>query len=329
MIVDCALYEDGGRRHGELPLDGARAATARGFVWLDLQEASAEELAAIASTFELSPAVLECRRRPTLELLADELVLFLRTACHTGPEQVECGELTIVAGTRFLVTVRRGHGTSLAGARARVGADGDLSRSGPAPALRAIVGSVLDDWEHLVSGLYEDVDRLEELVLSPTRMYRADRIFTLTRALLRLHRAIAPLVAALEAVEHQSGPIVSGLASDFRACRDRAARLLVDIDYLREHVSVALQIHDARSAARLAQVSVRHAEISTHENEQMRKMAAWAAIIAVPTFIAGIYGMNLRNMPEYRWSFGYPLVLGVMAALCVALYCWFRRIKWL
>jgi magnesium transporter len=322
------VYGDGGRR-GELGLDGARAATASGFVWLDLEEATAEELAAIVSEFELDPAVLERSRRPTLELLADTFVLFVRTACHIGPEQVECGELTVIAGRRFIVTARRGQGTSLDGARARIASDEDLSRAGPAPALRAILGFLLDQWEHVVGGLYEDVDRIEELVLSPTRMYRADRIFTLMRALLQLHRSIAPWLSALERVEHQPGTVVSELAPDFRAYRDRAERLLVNISYLREHVSVALQIHETRSAARLAQVSVRHAELATHENEQMRKMAAWAAIIGVPTLVAGVYGMNFRNMPELDWSFGYPLALGVMAALCVALYWWFRRIDWL
>jgi magnesium transporter len=160
-------------------------------------------------------------------------------------------------------------------------------------------------------------------------MYRADRLFTLMRALLRLHRAIAPLLSALEAAEQQPGPLASELAPFLRAGRERGERLLADLDFLREHVSVAIQIHDTRSAARSAQVSVRHAELATHENEQMRKMAAWAAILGVPTLIAGIYGMNFTGMPELDWSFGYPLALGVMAALCVGLYMWFRRINWL
>jgi magnesium transporter len=332
MIVDCAVYDDGGGRRSEIALDRAGAATANGFVWLDLEEATTEELAAVANEFDLDPGVLERARRPTLELLADRLVLVVQTACHVGPEQVECGELTVVAGRRFVVTVRRGRGASLAGARGRIESNGDLSHSGLADALRAILGLVIGDWERLVAGLYEDVDQLEALVLSPTRMYRADRLFTLMRALLRLHRSIAPLLSALEALEdaeHQPGSIGAELAPDARAWRARAKRLLADTDYLREHVTVALQIHESRAAARLAQVSVRHAELATHENEQMRKMAAWAAIIAVPTLIAGVYGMNFRDMPELSWSFGYPLAVGVMAALCLGLYWWFRRINWL
>jgi magnesium transporter len=299
------------------------------FVWLDLEQAPAERLESVAHEFDLDVRHLGGAPRPTLDLLADKIVLFLRTACHVGPERVECGELTVVAGERFVVTAHRGEGVNLGDVRARIEDDADLAQAGPGPALRAIVGRVLDDWDHLVRGLYEDVDRLEELVLSPTRMYRPERIYNLMRELLRLDRAIAPLVPELEAAEDRSSALVSELAPAFREWRRRVQRLLMDVDHLREHVSMALQIHQTRSAARLAQVSVHHAELATRENEQMRKIAAWAAIVGVPTFIAGLYGMNFRHMPELGWTFGYPLALGVMVALCVALFYWFRRIDWL
>jgi magnesium transporter len=193
----------------------------------------------------------------------------------------------------------------------------DLSRTGSGPALRAITGSVLEEWGDLVRGLYEDVDRLEELVLSTNRMYRPERIYALMRELLRLRRAIAPLLPELEAA-----------GSELREFGDRARRLLVDVDGLAEHLALALQVHQTRAAARLAQLSVRQAELATHENEQMRKIAAWAAILGAPTLLTGIYGMNF-HIPELDWSFGYPLAIGVMAALCVGLFGWFRRIGWL
>ena len=304
-------------------------ATEGGFAWLDLEDATEEELESVTREFDLAGIDLGRPRRPTLELHPDKLVFVLQTACHVGPEQVECGELTIVAGERFVVTACRGRAVQLAGVRARVEAEADLSGSGPGPAVRAVVGSVLEEWEDLGRGLYEDVDRLEEVVLSPTRMYRAERIYTLLRELLRLHRAIAPLLPELESAADRPGVLGTELGPDFRDWRNRAERLLADVDQLREHVAVALQIHQTRAAARLAQVSVHQAEIAKRENEQMRKIAAWAAIVGAPTLIAGIYGMNFRHMPELDWTLGYPLALGVMLAVCAALYVFFRRIDWL
>lgn len=329
MSVACVVYEQGGRRHRKLELEEARVATASGLVWLDLEEPTPEERAAASSQFGLDLAVLERAGRPTLEPLGDNLLLVVRTASYVAHERVELGDLTVVAGLGFLVTIRRGAGVSTADAQARAQAAGELSGTDAAPALRAILESVFDDWEHAVGGLYEDIDRLEELIFSPNRMYRADRISTLMRALLRVHRAIAPLHAALRIPARAAETAIADLALDLQAFSDRAERLLADLQYLTEHLSIALQMHDTRAAARLAQVSVRQAELATHENQQMRKIAAWAAILAVPTLIVGIYGMHFRDMPAPDWSFGYPLALGVMAALCLGLYRWFRRIDWL
>jgi magnesium transporter len=287
-------------------------------VWLDLEDATAEELDAVSREFELEAFDLARARSPAVETAGDKLMLSLRTACHVGPEQVECGELTVVAGEGFIVTAGRAQGTRQAAVRARAEATTDLSRSGSGPALHAITSSVLDEWEQLVRGLYEDVDRVEELVLSTNRMYRPERLYSLMRELLRLQRAIAPLLPELEAAGDR-----------LREFGARARRLLVDVDVLTEHLSLALQIHQTRTAARLAQVSVHHAELATRENEQMRKIAAWAAILGAPTFIAGLYGMNFRHMPELNWTFGYPIALGVMVALCLGLFGWFRRIGWL
>jgi magnesium transporter len=195
-------------------------------------------------------------------------------------------------------------------------ADPDRLAQGPSAVLHAIVDRVVDEYGPVALALEEDIEEVEAEVFSPDRTNSAERIFKLKREVLEFSRATGPLAEALDDLCGDSIPHVDGsMSSYFRDVRDHLARVVDQIDSNRELLSSVL-------TANLSQIGVR-------QNEDMRRISAWVAIVAVPTMIAGIYGMNFDTMPELRWSFGYPLVVGIMVTICVFLYLRFRRSGWL
>jgi len=323
VIVDSAVYEDGRRRAGELPLDQAGAACRRegAFVWLGVVEPSAEEFQAIAGEFDLHELAVEdaikAHQRPKLEVYGDNLLVVLKTARYVDPKEVvDIGEVLLFVHPTFLVSVRHGETDALATARRYLEGRPDLLRQGPGAALYAIVDAIVDAYEEVADGVEYDIQEVEAQVFSADRENPAERIFKLEREVLEFQRAVTPLAPAVDRLARGHFSVVpDGLHEYFRDVHDHLLRVIGRLETFRDLLGSALQ-------ANLTQVSVR-------QNEDMRKISAWVAILAVPTSIAGIYGMNFEHMPELRWTFGYPAVLVVIAAACSYLYWRFKRSGWL
>ena len=322
-IVDCAHYRDGVRQHeGPLSIESA-AEHAKGdgdFVWLGMHEPSAEEMAAAEQQFGLPELAVEdashAHQRPKLEDYEDSYFVVLRTARYDDAnEAVEFGEIHLFLGSGYAIAVRRGHASELVLARRRLEERPELLRLGPAAAVWAILDKVVDDYLPVVEGIETDIEEVEQEIFTrqgdPT-----ERIYFLKREVIEFHRALFPLLIPLEQLERGAFPQVDEkLASFFRDVADHARRVDEQVMGQRELLTSVLE-------ANLALQSVR-------QNETVRSISAWAAIIAVPTFIASVYGMNFKYMPELDSRIGYPLSLLVMAVCVVALYRFFRHIRWL
>lgn len=322
MIVDCAVYEGGRRRDGELPLELACEAIQGdgAFVWLGVAEPSAEEFAAVAREFDLHELAVEdavnAHQRPKLELYGETLLAVVKTAHYADDEElIEVGELLIFVGPEFVITVRHGHGP-LTAVRERLQRRPDLLELGPSAVLYAILDRVVDDYEAAAQGIDTAIQEVEADVFSPERANPAERIYRLEREVLEFHRAVVPFAAEVDQLARGHFDVVPDPLRDYyRDVHDHLRRVSGRIAGFRELLTSALQ-------ANLTQVAVR-------QNEDMRKISAWVAILAVPTMIAGIYGMNFEHMPELRWTFGYPTVLCVIVVVCTLLHRRFKRDGWL
>jgi magnesium transporter len=316
VIVDSAVYEDGRRTDGPLEQRGPGS-----FVWIGLYEPTTEEFDSLTREFDLHPLAVEdaiqAHQRPKLEVYDNMLFLVLKTARYVDPEEiVELGELLVFCGPDYVITVRHGEAGSLQAARRALEADPERMRHGPSAALHAILDTVVDDYQPAIDGLQNDVDEVEEELFSSRRVNVAERIYRLQRETLQFRRAVAPLVdpldkLALGRLEH----VAEHVRDYYRDVYDHLVRAREQLDGIRDLLASSLQ-------ANLAQVAVR-------QNDDVRRISAWVAIIAVPTAIAGVYGMNFDDMPELKWNFGYPAVLLVMAAICLGLYRYFKRSGWL
>jgi magnesium transporter len=320
MIVDCAVYEHGRRRSGDLTLEQARAARHEedAFVWLGVVEPPAKEFEEIAREFDLHELAVEdavkAHQRPKVELYGDTLLIVVKTVSH--PEAgIEVGELLVFVNPSFVITVRHGDG-ELSSVRERVERRPDLLAHGTGVVLYAILDHVVDGYGDVAQTIDGEIQTVEREVFSAERTNPAEQLYKLEREVLDLYRAVAPLSEAVDEIsEGRFEAVPDELDEYFRDVHDHLQRVAGRIAGFRELLSSALQ-------ANLTQVSVR-------QNEDMRKISAWVAIIAVPTMVAGIYGMNFDHMPELHWRYGYPTVLVFIALICLALYHRFRRAGWL
>jgi magnesium transporter len=326
MIVDCAVYEHGKRRAGDLTLDQAGAACRAdgGFVWLGVAEPSTEEFEAIAREFNLHELAVEdavkAQQRPKVELFGETLFVVVKTVTHPDPRPddthaIEVGELLLFVNTDFIITVRHGEG-ELGSVRDRVERRPDLLAHGTGVVLYAILDHVVDGYGDVAQTIDGEIQAVEREVFSDDRTNPAERIYKLEREVLDLYRAVAPLLEAVDEIDEGRFEAIPGELHDyFRDVHDHLQRVTGRVASFRELLSSALQ-------ANLTQVSVQ-------QNEDMRKISAWVAIAAVPTMVAGIYGMNFDHMPELHWRYGYFTVLIFIAAICLALYRRFKQVGWL
>ncbi len=327
VILDCAVYEHGKRREGDLALAEASSFCSRAgaFVWLGMYEPTEEEFDAVQREFVLHELAVEdavdAHQRPKLELYGDTLFMVLKTlrfvpeALGSGMD-VETGEIMVFANAGFLITVRHGQASALHDVRLELEKHPDRLAHGPAAALHAIIDRVVDDYESVVDRVCLDIQDVEEQVFSPEGHNPAHRIYMLEREVLQFHRAVAPLIGPVERLSRGGYLLVhDDLTSYFRDVHDHLLRVQQEISGYRELLASVLQ-------ANLAQLTVR-------QNDHMRRISAWVAIAAVPTLIAGLYGMNFRHMPELRWEYGYPLVLCVVLVICSTLWWKFHRAGWL
>ena len=324
-VVDCGVYDAGRRRGGRMELQEAlreAAACEDGFVWIGLHEPRPGVVQAVAEQFGLPPLAVEdavnAHQRPKLEVYGELLFCVLKTARYVDSEElVQIGELMVFVGPHFAVTVRHGTGTPLATVRADLEAHPDLLAIGPTSVIYAVADRVVDDYAVVLDGLANDIEEIEAQVFSDSKLNAAERIYRLKREVLEFKRAVYPLGGPLlRLAARQGGLPMDPRASDhFRDVHDHCTRDADRLAGFDELLSGVLQ-------ANLAQLTVR-------DNQDMRRISAWLAMIAVPTMVFGIYGMNFEHMPELKWRFGYPLVLTMVLAVCGALYWRFRRVGWL
>ncbi len=324
MIVDCALYELGSRRPGELVLADALEAVRSSpgaFVWIGLHQPTEDEVAAVSKELELHPLAAEdavhAHQRPKLESYGDTLFCVLKPAVYVDHEEVvRIGELMLFLGPDFVVTVRHGDSPVFTDVRAQLEDDPARLQCGPLGVLYAVVDRVVDDYGVVLRGLEDDIEDIERQVFSGDRLNHGARIYKLKREVLEFRQAVSPLIDPLEDLaEGKVTKAEDPLLEYFRNVHDHVVRIT-------ERVEGFDTLLDGALSANLAQVGVR-------QNEDMRKITAWVAIIAMPTMIAGVYGMNFEHMPELGWLLGYPFALCLMAGACLWLYFLFRRRGWL
>jgi magnesium transporter len=324
VIVDCAVYDNGTRRAGDLPLDVAletASASPDAFVWIGLHEPSPDEFDAVVKEFGLHHLAVEdalhAHQRPKLERYDETLFIVLKTARYVDPQEVvELGQVVLFIGEGFVVSVRHGQSTALSSVRSSLQAHPDMLRHGPSAVIHAVLDRVVDDYLEVLHGLETDIDEIEQAVFSSSGRNHAERIYKLKREVLEFRRAVAPLAEPLTQLQSGALPCIAGdISPYFRDVSDHLTRATEQIEAFDVLLTSALN-------ANLASVGVR-------QNEDMRKISAWVAIMAVPTMIAGIYGMNFDHMPELEQVWGYPAVLALMVTSCLVLYRAFKRNDWL
>ncbi|MEU9132179.1 magnesium and cobalt transport protein CorA [Kitasatospora sp. NPDC048540] len=329
-VVDCALYEDGRRMPGEVDLAavaGQLAERPDRFVWIGLYEPTAEQFAEMAGAFALHPLAVEdavrAHQRPKLERYGDTLFLVLKTIVYVDHDRVtataeivDTGEIMVFAGPGFAIVVRHGSAPGLAGVRRELQSAPELLALGPVAVLHAVADHVVDRYLEVADAFERDVEELETAVFSPERTDDAGRIYQLKRELMEFKRAVVPLGGPLKRLTDGSLPgLPAGLTAYLRDVADHHAQAKERIAAFDELVSSVLDASVAR--------------LSLQQNTDMRKISAGAALVAVPTMVVGIYGMNFDHMPELRWTYGYPAVLALIVTVCVVAFRAFRRNDWL
>jgi magnesium transporter len=324
VIVDCGAYREGIRVSGRLDVEGgARARLEPGtFVWLGLRMPSSEELAHAFGCFDIEePEVEEVLRpheRPVLAVEDDATTLVLRTARFDGAaEEVRLGELSVLLGADFVISVRHGQASPLSDLRHELARDPDYLALGPSAVLAAIVEQVVDDYQPVLDGFERSAVAVEaEVFGGEIGSHSARRIY-------QLRRELRELLVAIESLEDPLARLLRRQRGRWHT--DVVGTLEEAFDQLTRTIGRARSLSDLLASALDANV----AQISVQQNEDMRKISAWVAIAAVPTMVAGIYGMNFEHMPELESALGYPVVLLATGGVCVWLFRRFRRSGWL
>jgi len=330
-VVNCVVYVDGVRQVGDCPAQEAIERvrkTGHGFVWIGLHEPTQDEFSGMGELFGLHPLAMEdavdAHQRPKLERYDDTLFTVLKTVTYVEHDQltatsevVDTGEVMVFTGPDFVITVRHGGHGSLGPLRESIESMPGHLAKGPSAVLHAIADHVVDDYLAVTAAVQNDIDAVESDVFSDHRGGAdAGRIYQLKRELLQLKHAVVPLDRPLQLLAEQSTQLVDAdIRKYFRDVADHLARA-------NEHITACDELLNSILQANIAQVTM-------SQNEDMRKISAWVAIIAVPTMVCGVYGMNFDYMPELRWTYGYPLVLAVMAGACFLMHRGFRRNGWL
>ncbi|MGV0626364.1 magnesium and cobalt transport protein CorA [Mycolicibacter minnesotensis] len=334
VLVDCGVYTDGARIPGEFTPAAALAKVYEiessgndAFVWVGLHEPTEAQMQGVATTFQLHELSVEdavyAHQRPKLERYDEHLFLVLKTVNYVQHESVvlprqivESGEIMIFVGKNFVVTVRHGDHSSLAEVRKQMDIDPDSLRLGPYAVMHAIADYVVDRYGEVTNLMETDIDVIEEAAFAPDTRTDVEPIYQIKREVLALRRAVAPLSVPFQRLQNEHKDLIS----------KEVRRYLRDVADNQTRVAEQISSYDEMLSA-LVQAAL--ARVGMQQNTDMRKMSAWAGIIAVPTMIAGIYGMNFDHMPALHWVFSYPLTLVSMATICAVLHRAFRRNGWL
>jgi magnesium transporter len=334
VLVDCGVYADGDRVAGEFTPAGAMAKVREieadgreGFVWVGLHEPDERQMQAVATTFDLHELSVEdavhAHQRPKLERYDETAFLVLKTVNYVPHESVvlprqivETGEIMIFVGKNFVVTVRHGEHSGLSDVRKRMDADPEHMRLGPYAVMHAIADYVVDRYVEVTNLMESDIDTIEEVAFAPGRNIDVEPIYLLKREVVELRRCVAPLSGAFQRMQIDNKDLIS----------KEVRRYLRDVA---DHQTLAAEQITSYDEMLNSLVQAALARAGMQQNMDMRKISAWAGIIAVPTMVAGIYGMNFHFMPELDSRWGYPSVVTVMVVICVLLYFSFRRRGWL
>ncbi|MBF4572708.1 magnesium/cobalt transporter CorA [Herbiconiux sp. VKM Ac-1786] len=321
MIVDNAVYVEGRRTADPESLDETfEVLRARhGFAWIGLYRPSPEELDAVTREFDLPALAVEDalagHQRAKMEKYGTATFVALRPARYLDAEErVEFGEVHLFLGADFLISVRHAESPDLAQVRRRMESDPSLLAKGPLAALYAVLDQVVDEYFPVVAGVENDIDEIEDQLFNGDQEV-SRRIYELSREVMALQRAVHPLVDVLENLRDSLNGADEELRDDFRDVHDHVLRITDRVDSFRQLLQNALMTHATL--------------VSQDQNNEIKKISSWAAILFTPTLVGTIYGMNFEYMPELHWVLGYPFAMGLMLALGFALYTVFKRKGWL
>ncbi|WP_161897494.1 magnesium and cobalt transport protein CorA [Gordonia spumicola] len=343
-VVDCAVYIDGIRQN--CPLDFRRAlaevrSAGEGFVWLGLHEPDERQMNDVADAFGLHPLMVEdavhAHQRPKLELYDDTVFLVLRTISYVEHESVavandivESGEIMVLAGRDFVITVRHGEHTHLTGVRHRLQERPDHLALGPAAVVHAVADRVVDSYLDVVSEMESDVDEIEEGVFSSSNALDINVVYLFKREILELRRAVYPLGMPLARLSGNKNTLdVSPIRFEDTNLSSNEKEIRRHFRDVADHLTTATDLiaeYDERLTALLNAAATK---VGIQQNSDMRKISSWAAIAAVPTAVAGIYGMNFDFMPELHYEYSYPIVLIFIISVCILLWRVLRKNHWL
>jgi magnesium transporter len=322
MLINSAVYEDG-RIVAEPGLEGVSEALERqhGFVWIALKDPTDGELDLLQRELSLPPLAVEDARkghqRPKVEEYGDMLFAAMHLL-EAGPDGLEVGEVHVFVGPRFIVSVRHRSAQGFLGVRGRAEREPHLLRQGPGFVFYALMDAVVDRYFPLIDAIEAELEALEETMFQPRQDRQAvvQRLFALKQRLAVLRHAVTPLLEVTSKLHGGRVPVVCKAMQDyFRDVYDHLVRIQASIDAARETIIAATQVN-------LTLVTI-------DESLVTKRLAAWAAIFAASTALAGIWGMNFETMPELKWAFGYPMALGAIALVSGALYWRFKRLQWL
>jgi magnesium transporter len=322
MLVNCVAYEEGRKLADVEPSDiHSYLARPGGFVWVALRDASDAELAAMQQQFDLHPLAVEDARhghqRPKIEEYGDSLFVAMHVV-EPAADELKVGEMAVFVGRNYVLSVRSQSGRGFQDVRARCEREPELLKHGPGYVLYALMDAVVDRYFPLIDALETELESLEANIFTGKGLARdnIESLYSMRQKLTTLKHAAGPL---LEGVGKLYGgrvpPICQGLQDYFRDVYDHLVRINQAMDSMRDTGATAISVYAAMA--------------SVQQGDTTRKLAAGAALVAVPTMIAGVYGMNFRHIPELSWEFGYPLALSLMVGLDLLLLWRFRKAGWL
>lgn len=329
-LIDNGVYVDGKREHTPHNLDETFELTrsSGGMAWIGLYRPDDIELLAVAEEFGLNLLTVEDalagHQRAKLEHYDDTLFAVLRPARYLDDvERVEFGELHVFVGPNFVVTVRHAESPDLGRVRKRLEHEPELLALGPHAVLYAVLDQVVDEYAPVAAGLANDIDEIEDQLFGGA-VEVSRRIYELSREVIQFQRALSPLEDVVGSLQRHAElyGVPAELKDNLGDVLDHVLRLIDRVNAYRALLENALNLASTLASNRLAETSI-------EQNEQVKRISSWAAILFAPTLVGTIYGMNFQDMPELGWAWGYPMAVAAMAAMGIVLYMTFKRNKWL
>jgi magnesium transporter len=337
-LVDSAVYVEGKRVASPASLQETFESLRQhpeGMAWIGLYRPDEPEIQALASEFQLHPLAIEdaihAHQRPKFERHEDTLFVVLRPARYLdATEEVEFGEVHIFVGPRFVITLRHSEAPEFGSVRDRLEGQPEVLRHGPEGVLYAVLDKVVDGYYPVVAGVHHDIDEIEVEVFSGDPKV-SRRIYELSREVADFLRATRPLTDVVTALRAGFAKyhVEEGLQDQLRDVEDHLIQIIERVDEFRVALRDMLTVNATLVAQRQNEEMRSLAEAANVQNEEVKKISAWAAILFAPTLIGTVYGMNFVHLPELRWIFGYPLAVALMALTCTGLYVLFKRRRWL